>query len=108
VLTLVILKDPGLVEQLQTGQAEQVVEGLRNDLPAAWSTPAPSPGDPTPPEDNSLPKPAAPGLGATAGWSNSADSTVGQSNPGTRDAPSTTWPAAPSFFPPTPTGPSGR
>ncbi len=102
VLTLVVFKDPGLVEQLQSGQAEQVVEGLRNDLPAAWSAAAPSPGGAADLEGNSLPKPPAPPPGATAGLSGSADNTVGQANP------AAAWPAASSFYPPTPAGPPGR
>jgi hypothetical protein len=86
VLTLVVFKDPGLIEQLQNGQAEQVVEELRNELPAAWSDSVPSPGGPTEAEAGSLPKPVAP----------------------PPDAPSTAWPAAPSFYPPPPLAPPGR
>ncbi len=89
-LTLVIFKDPGLVEQLQSGQAEQVVEGLRNEIPAAWSDSAPPPGSPTDPEGRSFPKPAAPPPDAPPA------------------VPPAAWPAAPSFFPPAPAGPPGN
>ena len=86
VLTLVVFKDPGLVEQLQNGQAEQVVGDLRNELPAVWNASLPPPGDLANPEGNALPKPVAP----------------------LPDAPSTPWPASPTLFPLPPPSPPGR
>jgi hypothetical protein len=84
-LTLVVFKDPGLVEQLQNGQAEQVVEELRNEIPAAWNTPAPSPANPTDADGHTLPQPVAP----------------------PSSSPTTTWPTMPSFAPPASTAPPG-
>jgi membrane-bound metal-dependent hydrolase YbcI (DUF457 family) len=100
-LTLVVFKDPGLVEQLQNGQADQVVEELRSDLPTAWNASSPSPGGPADAQAGSLPKPVAPPPGA-AGLSSSAGPTAGQANS------STAWPAASSFFAPPPASPPGR
>jgi hypothetical protein len=105
VLTLVVFKDPGFVEQLQNGQAEQVVEELRNEIPTAWSPSSPSAVVPTDADASSPSRPVAPG--ATAGLSNSIDSAVGQTNPGVRDTRSTAWPSS-SFLPPPPAGPPGR
>ena len=108
VLTLVVFKDPGFVEQLQNGQTDQIVEELRSELPAAWNVSTPSSSAPTDAEGNPLSRPVAPAVDATAGFSGSAQSTVGQPNPSTRDIPSTAWPTASSFLPPPPTDPPAR